>query len=93
VEELTGHERPTQRTANELIAAERELSHLQTRVLQARRDADAALALSAEARQDRAARQITALRARLYEERRRELLDDADARAPRRSLFGQLLGR
>src|SRR5919106_4362033 len=73
-EQLSGREPPLQRTANELIAAERQLADHQSRYLETRRTGDAAAASLAASGQDRALRQIEALRAQLYEERRRELL-------------------
>jgi hypothetical protein len=99
-EQLTGREPALQRTANELIAAERQLAEHQSRYLEARRTGDAAAASLAASGQDRAIRQIEYLRAQLYEERRRELLGfDSSARPARRpaerrtSLVQRLLGR
>jgi hypothetical protein len=71
---LTGQEPPLQRAANELIAAERHLTHLQTRHLEARRSGDPPAISAAASRQAGAEDRIERLRARLHEERRRELL-------------------
>jgi hypothetical protein len=73
-EELTGGEPATQRIANELIAAERDLTDHQPRVLMARRDGDQDAATLAAARQRATTDRIDALRERLYTERRRALL-------------------
>ena len=73
-DELTGSEPPTQRIANELIAAERDLTDHQTHFLAARRDGDPAAASLAAANQQATADRIDALRTRLHAERRRELL-------------------
>jgi len=64
----------TQRLAHELIAAERDLTDHQSRVLMARRDGDQDAASLAAARQRATSGRIDALRERLYEERRRALL-------------------
>lgn len=89
-----------QRTANELIAAERQLADHQSRYLEARRTGDAAAASLAASGQDGALRQIERLRAQLYEERRRELLGIGPGARPvpppagqRPSLIQRLLGR
>jgi hypothetical protein len=73
-DELTGMEPPRQRVANYLIAAERELSHVQTRCFEARRGGDPDVIAAAVARQDAAEAEIGRLRFQLYGERRRELL-------------------
>jgi hypothetical protein len=73
-EELTGSEPPTQRIANELIAAERDLTDHQTHVLVARRDGDPDAESFATARQKATTDRIGALRDQLHAERRRELL-------------------
>jgi hypothetical protein len=73
-EELTGRESPVQRTANELIAAELALTHHQTRFIYARREGDQLGAWDAASRQTATARRIDALRRRLRDQRRRELL-------------------
>jgi hypothetical protein len=73
-EELTGNEPPTQLIANQLIAAERALTDHQTLFLAARRDGDTDAASLAAASQRATTQRIDALRARLHDERRRELL-------------------
>jgi hypothetical protein len=73
-EELSGREPPRQRTANELIAAVRDLTDHQTRVLYARREGDFAAASAAAAQERLTEHRIDQLRRRLHEERRRELL-------------------
>ena len=73
-DELTGSEPPTQRTAHELIAAERDLTDHQTHFLNARRKGDRDGAAYAAAMQQATAERIDGLRTRLHDERRRELL-------------------
>ena len=57
-DEMTGMEPPVQRMANYLIAAERELSHVQSRFFEARRGGDPDAIAAATARQDAAKREI-----------------------------------
>ena len=95
-DEMTGMEPPRQRMANYLIAAERELSHVQTRFFEARRGGDPDAIAAAIARQDRAEAEIGRLRLQLYGERRRELMRQRAQRpevatAPR-SLVQRLFG-
>lgn len=94
-DELTGMEPPIQRMANYLIAAERELTHVQSRYFEARRGGDPDAIAAAVARQDAAERAIGKLRLQLYQQRRRELLGDAtrpaDESSPR-SLVQRLFG-
>jgi hypothetical protein len=96
-DELTGMEPPVQRMANYLIAAERQLSHVQSRYFEARRGGDPDAIAAAIARQDAAKREIGRLRVRLYSERRRELLQrgagQPDADTAQRSLVQRFLGR
>ena len=73
-EEMTGGEPPMQRIANELIAAERDLTDHQTHFLAARCDGDPDAASMAASRQRATTARIDALRASLHAERRRELL-------------------
>jgi hypothetical protein len=76
-DELTGMEPPVQRLANFLIAAERDLSHVQTRFFQARRSGDPEIIAAAKARKEEAEQSIGRLRLQLYAERRRRLLQSA----------------
>lgn len=97
-DELTGQEPPLQRAANELIAAERQLTHLQTRYLEARRSGDSPAISQAASRQAGAVQHIERLRAQLYAERQRELLaSSGDRTRPRRahgpSLLQRIFGR
>ncbi len=96
-DELTGMEPPVQRMANYLIAAERQLSHFQSRYFEARRGGDPDAIAAAIARQDAAKREIGRLRVQLYTERRRELLQrgasESDADTSQRSLIQRFLGR
>ena len=90
-------EPPRQRMANYLIAAERELSHVQSRYFEARRTGDPDVIVKAAARWDAAEEKIARLRLQLYAERRRHLLerhadDSGNGRAPR-SLIERVLGR
>ncbi len=96
-DELTGMEPPRQRMANYLIAAERELSHVQSRYFEARRSGDPDVIVKAAARWDAAEEKIARLRLQLYAERRRHLLesradDSGNGHAPR-SLIERFLGR
>jgi hypothetical protein len=77
-DEMTGLEPPVQRLANFLIAAERDLSHVQTRYFQARRSGDAGTIATALARKEAAERTIGRLRVQLYAERRQQLLQSAN---------------
>jgi hypothetical protein len=96
-DELTGMEPPVQRMANFLIAAERELSHVQSRYFAARRGGDPDAIAAAVARQEAAKREIGRLRVLLYSERRRELLQrgasSSDNETAQRSLIQRLVGR
>jgi hypothetical protein len=96
-DELTGMEPPIQRLANFLIAAERQLSHVQSRYFEVRRGGDPNAIAAAEARQEAAKREIGRLRVQLYAERRRELLQRgasmADGGTAPRSLIHRLVGR
>jgi hypothetical protein len=96
-DELTGMEPPVQRMANFLIAAERELSHVQSRYFAARRGGDPDAIAAAVARQEAAKREIGRLRVQLYAERRRELLQRGSSSAgdetTQRSLIQRLVGR
>ena len=96
-DELTGMEPPVQRMANYLIAAERELSHVQSRYFAARRGGDPDAIAAAVARQEAAKREIGRLRVQLYAERRRELLQRGSSSAgnetAQRSLIQRLVGR
>ncbi|HEY8179963.1 MAG TPA: hypothetical protein VIH33_06135 [Candidatus Limnocylindria bacterium] len=96
-DELTGMEPPVQRMANFLIAAERELSHVQSRYFAARRGGDPDAIAAAIARQEAAKREIGRLRVQLYAERRRELLQRGSSSAgdetAQRSLIQRLVGR
>ena len=96
-DELTGMEPPVQRMANFLIAAERELSHVQSRYFAARRGGDPDAIAAAVARQEAAKREIGRLRVQLYAERRRELLQRGSSSAgdetAQRSLIQRLVGR
>jgi len=96
-DELTGMEPPVQRMANYLIAAERQLSHVQSRFFEARRGGDPDAIAAAIARQDAAKREIGRLRVQLYTERRRELLQrgasQPGSETSERSLIQRFLGR
>jgi hypothetical protein len=96
-DELTGMEPPRQRMANYLIAAERELSHVQTRFFEARRDGDPDVIAAALARRDAAEATIGKLRIQLYSERRQDLLQRASpqtaAAAAPRSMVQRFFGR
>jgi hypothetical protein len=96
-DELTGMEPPVQRMANFLIAAERELSHVQSRYFAARRGGDPDAIAAAVARQEAAKREIGRLRVQLYAERRRELLQrgssSSGSETAQRSLIQRLVGR
>ena len=96
-DEMTGMEPPVQRMANYLIAAERELSHVQSRFFEARRGGDPDAIAAAAARQDAAKREIGRLRVQLYAERRRELMQRGASAPGRetegRSLIQRLVGR
>ena len=96
-DELTGMEPPVQRMANFLIAAERQLSHFQSRYFEARRGGDPNAIAAAIARQDAAKREIGRLRVQLYTERRRQLLQrgasQSDADTSQRSMIQRVLGR
>ena len=96
-DELTGMEPPRQRMANYLIAAERELSHVQTRFFEARRGGDPDVIAAAQARQDAAEARIGRLRVQLYRERRQVLLQHARpqtaAPAAPRSMVQRFFGR
>lgn len=90
-------EPPRQRMANYLIAAERELSHVQSRYFEARRTGDPEVIAKAAARWDAAEDRIARIRLQLYAERRRQLLERAshesgNGHAPR-SLVERFLGR
>jgi hypothetical protein len=78
-DEMTGLEPPVQRLANFLIAAERDLTHVQTRYFEARRIGDADTIAAAIARKEAAERTIGRLRVQLYAERRQQLLQSAMA--------------
>jgi hypothetical protein len=96
-DELTGMEPPRQRMANYLIAAERELSHVQSRYFEARRSGDPEVIARAAARWDAVEDRIARYRLQLYAERRRHLLeraglDTANGHAPR-SLVERFFGR
>ncbi|HEX6474643.1 MAG TPA: hypothetical protein VF114_06110 [Candidatus Limnocylindria bacterium] len=96
-DELTGMEPPRQRMANYLIAAERELSHVQSRYFEARRTGDPEVIAKAAARWDAAEDRIAKIRLQLYAERRRQLLERAslesgNGHAPR-SVIERLFGR
>ena len=97
LDELTGMEPPVQRMANFLIAAERELSHVQSRYFAARRGGDPDAIAAAVARQEAAKREIGRLRVLLYAERRRELrqrgASSSDNETAQRSLIQRLVGR
>ena len=90
-------EPPVQRMANYLIAAERELSHVQSRYFQARRSGDPDAIAAAAARQDAAKREIGKLRVQLYAQRRRQLLQGGTpwtgTSTSQRSLAQRLFGR
>ena len=96
-DELTGMEPPVQRFANYLIAAERNLSHVQSRYFEAQRSGDERAIAAAAARKDAAQREIGRLRVQLYSERRRELLARgaraAGSAETSSSLIQRLLGR
>ncbi len=96
-DELTGMEPPVQRMANYLIAAERELSHVQSRYFEARRGGDPDAIAAAIARQEAAKREIGRLRVQLYAERRRELLQRGSSstgdETSQRSLIQRFVGR
>jgi hypothetical protein len=87
-EELTGMEPPIQRLANFLIAAERELSHVQTRFFEAQRSGDAEVIAAAAARKAAAEAAIGSLRVQLFTERRRQLLQRGEV-APAASVDEQ----
>ena len=82
-DELTGLEPPRQRLANFLIAAERDLSHVQSRYFAARRSGDPDVIAAAVARKESAERAIGRLRVQLYAERRQQLLRAAKSRPAR----------
>ena len=96
-DELSGMEPPIQRMANYLIAAERELSHVQTHYFAARRGGDPDAIAAAVARQEAAKREIGRIRVQLYAERRRELLQRGASHAgstpAQPSLIQRLVGR
>ena len=73
-DEMTGLEPPVQRLANFLIAAERDLSHVQSRFFEARRSGDPDIIAAAVSRKEAAERTIGRLRVQLYAERRQQLL-------------------
>lgn len=82
-DELTGLEPPRQRLANFLIAAERDLSHVQSRYFEARRSGDPDIIAAAAGRKESAEQAIGRIRVQLYAERRRHLLQTAPARPGR----------
>lgn len=90
---MTGQEPRLQRAANELIAAERQLTHLQTRYLEARRGGDPPTISLAASRQQGAVQRIERLRGKLYAERQRELLASSDDRTRPRPAHGPSLLR
>ena len=82
-DEMTGLEPPVQRLANFLIAAERDLSHVQSRFFEARRSGDPETIAAAVARKEAAERTIGRLRVQLYAERRQQLLQSGKASSDR----------
>jgi len=86
-DEMTGLEPPVQRLENFLIAAERNLSDVQSRFFEARRGGDPDAMATLSAQWEAAERAVGSFRLQLYQERRRQLLLSeparVDATAPR----------